>query len=103
MNWHHMDLCEKMFDEMNIKRIGVIPDNKNILLKYPKNSDFWARLNGWKKRAGKLQCMVITMFMIQKQIIGCFNYGGDSEFYGHNYNHQFLKIKGKNIKKKDTM
>ena len=30
-----------------------------------------------------------------------FNYGGDSEFYGHNYNHQFLKIKRKrNIKKK---
>ena len=33
-----------------------------------------------------------------------FNYGGDSEFYEHNYNHQFLKIKkGKVLKKKDDV
>ena len=33
VNGQEMDLCEKMFDEMNIKPlIGVIPDNKDISL-----------------------------------------------------------------------
>ena len=104
MNWHHMDLCEKMFDEMNIKPlIGVSPDNKDIsLLKYPKNSDFWARLNGWKKKGWEIAMHGYNhVYDTKTNYKDYFNYGGDSEFYGHNYNHQFLKIKkGKEILKK---
>ena len=56
MNWKFMDICEPLFDKFNIKPLlGVIPENKDPeLLKYPKNSDFWNRVQSWKNKGWEI-------------------------------------------------
>ncbi len=50
MEWKYMDKCEVLFDKFNIKPLlGVIPENKDPeLLSYPKNIDFWNRVESWR-------------------------------------------------------
>ena len=70
MNWLMMDRCEKLLNKFNIKPVlGIIPNNKDQeLLSYPKRENFWKIVQNWKSQNGLLQCMVILMFMITKQI-----------------------------------
>ena len=70
MNWHLMNKCEHLFDELNIKPVmGVIPNNKDSeLLAYPKNEKFWEEVTKWQNKVGKSLCMDIVMFMIKKLI-----------------------------------
>ena len=65
MNWKYMDKCETLFDKFNLRPLlGVIPENKDPeLLKYPKNSNFWKRVESWKKKDGRYQCMDIRIYM----------------------------------------
>lgn len=96
MNWEFMDKCETLFDNYNLKPLlGVIPANKDPeLLKFPKNSKFWDRINNWKKKGWEITMHgnnhLYTKKSDKKDI---FNYGGKSEFYGLDYSEQLDKIK----------
>ena len=56
MNWKYMDKCELLFDKFNLRPLlGVIPENQDPeLLKYPKNSNFWKRVESWKKKGWEI-------------------------------------------------
>ena len=64
-----MDRCEKLLNKFNIKPVlGIIPNNKDQeLLSYPKEN-FGKLYKIGNPKNGLLQCMVILMFMITKQI-----------------------------------
>ena len=106
MNWEFMDKCEMLFDNYNLKPLlGVIPANKDPeLLKFPKNSKFWDRINNWKKKGWEITMHgnnhLYTKTSDKKDI---FNYGGKSEFYGLDYSEQLDKIKNglNEFKKRD--
>ncbi len=97
MNWKCMDKCEKLFDQNKIKPlIGVIPFNQDTeLLKYPKNLEFWNRVNDWKKKGWEITMHgynhLYTQTSFKKEDI--FGYGGNSEFYGLSYSEQLGKIR----------
>tara|TARA_B100001063_G_scaffold240588_2_gene265823 strand:- start:582 stop:1346 length:765 start_codon:yes stop_codon:yes gene_type:complete len=96
MNWRLMDKCEHLFDQHKIKPLlGVIPDNQDPeLLKYPKNSKFWERVNDWSKKGWEITmhgCNHVYTENSDKSDI--FNYGGNSEFFGLEYKVQLQKIK----------
>ena len=96
MNWKQMDTCENFFDEINIKPlIGVIPENKDPeLLQYPKNAKFWDRVRSWKKKGWEISMHGFNHVYDRKtKFKDYFNYGGDSEFFGHDYDYQVKKIK----------
>ena len=95
MNWSLMDRCEKLFDKFKIKPlVGVIPINQDPeLLKFPKNSKFWQRVNNWKTKGWEITMHGCNHLYTQKSNKDdIFNYGGDSEFYGLDYSSQFKKI-----------
>jgi len=95
MNWNLMDKCEVLFDEHGIKPLlGVIPFNKDPeLLNYPKNKNFWDRVRSWKKKDWEISMHGFSHLYEQKtNKKDYFNYGGDSEFYGLDYNTQLSKI-----------
>ena len=95
MNWELMDKCEILFDNFNLKPLlGVIPANKDPeLLKYPRNHQFWNRVNNWKSKGWEITMHgcnhLYTQTSDSKDI---FNYGGNSEFYGLEYSKQLSKI-----------
>jgi len=96
MNWKQMDICENFFDEENIRPlIGVIPENRDPeLLLYPKNSKFWDRVRSWKKKGWEISMHGFNhVYDSETKFKDYFNYGGNSEFFGHDYDHQFRKIK----------
>jgi len=96
MNWNYMDKCEKLFDENEIKPLlGVIPVNKDEdLLRFPKNGNFWARVNEWQNKGWEITMHGCNHLYTQKSDKNdIFNYGGNSEFYGLNYHTQLEKIK----------
>lgn len=97
MNWKFMDKCEKLFDQIKIRPlVGVIPINRDIeLLKYPKNVEFWSRVNDWKKKGWEITMHGCNHLYSQKsdKKKDVFNYGGNSEFYGLSYFDQLEKIK----------
>ena len=96
MNWKFMDKCEALFEEMNIKPlVGVIPDNKDPeLLKYPSNSEFWSRVRSWRKKGWEISMHGFDhVYNNDTKFEDYFNYGGRSEFFGHEYKHQYNKIK----------
>lgn len=96
MNWKHMDKCESLFDKHNIKPLlGVIPLNQDTeLFKMPKNDNFWSRVHDWQKKGWEITMHGCNHLYTQKSNKkDLFNYGGDSEFYGLNYDEQFKKIK----------
>jgi predicted deacetylase len=95
MNWKFMDICEPLFDKFNIKPLlGVIPDNKDPeLLKYPKNSDFWNRVQSWKNKGWEITMHGHTHLYDQQTFKkDIFNYGGGSEYFGLDYKNQLEKI-----------
>ena len=91
-----MDKCENLFDKYNIKPLlGVIPLNQDTeLFKLPKNDNFWRRVHDWQTKGWEITmhgCNHLYTQKSNKQDL--FNYGGDSEFYGLEYDEQFKKIK----------
>mgnify|MGYP006102763773 FL=1 len=96
MNWKFMDKCETLFDEMNIKPlVGVIPDNEDQeLLKYPNNNNFWSRVRSWKNKGWEISMHGFNhVYDNNTKFKDYFNYGGNSEFFGHKYLDQLNKIK----------
>ena len=96
MNWKFMDKCELLFDKFNIKPLlGVIPENKDPeFKKYPKNSDFWNRVNNWNEKGWEISMHGYShLYEQQTKKNDIFNYGGGSEFYGLDYKKQLTKIR----------
>ena len=96
MNWEFMDRCELLFEQFNIKPLlGIIPENKDPeFLKYPKNYDFWNRVDTWKKKGWEISMHGYEhLYSQQTKKKDIFNYGGGSEFYGLDYQKQLTKIK----------
>ena len=96
MNWKLMDKCEILFDQYKIKPLlGVIPNNEDQeLLRYPKNPQFWDRVSSWSEKGWEITmhgCNHVYTQKSDKRDI--FNYGGNSEFYGLEYEKQLKKIK----------
>jgi predicted deacetylase len=95
MNWDLMNKCELLFDEFNIKPLlGVIPFNKDPeLLKYPINLKFWDQVRKWKKKGWEISMHGFShLYETQTKKKDYFNYGGNSEFYGLDYDTQLSKI-----------
>ncbi len=96
MNWKNMDKCEKLFDENDIKPLlGVIPLNQDPeFLKYPKNENFWNKVEHWQKKGWEITMHGCNHLYTQKSDKkDIFQYGGRSEFFGLNYDLQLKKIK----------
>jgi len=96
MNWPLMRRCEKLFDKYNIKPLlGVISNNKDEqLLSYPKNDTFWSQVRIWKEKKWEISMHGYThVYDTETHKKDYFNYGGKSEFFGHTYEEQFLRIK----------
>ena len=96
MNWNYMDKCEKIFDDLKIKPLlGVIPDNKDPeLLRYQLNEKFWDRVRDWKNKGWEISMHGLShLYEIKTNKKDYFNYGGDSEFYGLDFDIQKNKIK----------
>ena len=96
MNWELMDKCETLFDKYEIKPLlGVIPINQDPeLLKYSRNDKFWERVQSWKNKGWEITMHGCNHLYTQKSDKkDIFNYGGDSEFYGLDYDIQLNKIK----------
>lgn len=101
MNWSLMKKCELLFDKHNIKPLlGVISNNKDPkLLSYERNDNFWKQLRSWKKKNWEIAMHGYThIYDSETNKEDFFNYGGESEFFGHTYDEQFSRIK-KSLKK----
>lgn len=95
MNWELMNRCELLFDKYEIKPLlGVIPANKDpALLVYPKKELFWNKVKNWKSKGWEISMHGCNHLYTQKSDKkDIFNYGGDSEFYGLDYEKQLGKI-----------
>jgi predicted deacetylase len=95
MNWKYMDKCENLFDQNDIKPlVGVIPLNQDLeLTKQPFNKNFWERVNSWHKKGWEITMHGCNHVYLQKSDKNdLFNFGGNSEFYGLDYNQQLKKI-----------
>jgi len=95
MNWDFMDKCENLFDRYKIRPLlGVIPLNEDPeLLKFPQNKLFWKRVNDWKNKGWEITMHGCNHLYTQKSDKkDIFNYGGNSEFYGLDYDSQLEKI-----------
>ncbi len=95
MNWKLMDKCEILFDQYKIKPLlGVIPNNEDQeLLRYPKNPKFWDRVSSWSEKGWEITMHGFNHVYTQKSDKrDIFNYGGNSEFYGLEYEEQLKKI-----------
>ena len=107
MNWHLMEKCEKIFDELNIKPVmGVIPNNKDKdLLVYPKKENFWQIVKKWQLKGWEIAMHGYNhIYDNDTNKKDFFEYGGKSEFYGHSLNSQSKKIKkGLEIFKKNDI
>ncbi len=96
MNWSLMNNCEVLFDKYNIKPLlGVIPCNKDEeLYAYEKNSNFWNKVREWQAKGWEISMHGLSHVYDQDTYKkDYFNYGGKSEFFGHNYQEQFSRIK----------
>ena len=95
MNWALMDKCEALFDKYNIKPLlGVIPNNQDTeLYAYEKNQDFWNRVNAWQKKGWEISMHGYShVYDRETNKKDYFGYGGRSEFCGHDYETQKLRI-----------
>lgn len=104
MNWYLMEKCEKLFLSYNIKPLlGVIPNNQDKEFdKFSKNDKFWKKIREWKKIGWEISMHGYShVYDSETNKKDYFNYGGRSEFFGHNYNTQFNKIKKGTQKFKD--
>ena len=101
MNWSLMDKCETLFNQYNIKPLlGVIPCNEDKeLYTYEKNNDFWNKIRSWQKKGWEISMHGLShVYDRETKKKDYFNYGGKSEFCGHDYSIQFSRIK-KGLKK----
>ena len=107
MNWPLMERCEVLFDKYNIKPLlGVISNNQDPkLLSYPKNESFWSQVRSWKDKKWEISMHGYThVYDKETNKNDYFNYGGQSEFFGHSYEEQFLRIrKSLDIFKKENI
>jgi len=107
MNWPLMKKCELLFDKYNIKPLlGVVSNNKDPeLLSYQKNDNFWEQIRMWKKKRWEISMHGYThIYDRETNKKDYFNYGGKSEFFGHSYDEQFLRInKSLKIFKKENI
>jgi len=95
MNWNLMNKCELLFDELNIKPLlGVVPFNKDPeLLSHPVNLNFWEQVRKWKRKGWEISMHGFShLYEQQTKKKDYFKYGGNSEFYGLNYDIQLSKI-----------
>lgn len=96
MNWLLMNKCENLFDKYNIKPLlGVIPCNEDKeLYAYEKNVDFWDKIRSWQKKGWEISMHGFShVYDRETNKKDYFNYGGRSEFCGHDYSTQFFRIK----------
>ncbi len=96
MNWDLMDKCENLFNEYSIKPLlGVIPNNQDKdLLKYQRNEKFWEKIRSWQNIGWEIAMHGYTHIYDSKtHKKDYFNYGGDSEFYGHSLEEQVNRLK----------
>ena len=96
MNWDLMDKCENLFNEYSIKPLlGVIPNNQDKdLLKYQRNEKFWEKIRSWQNIGWEIAMHGYTHIYDSKTYKkDYFNYGGDSEFYGHSLEEQVNRLK----------
>ena len=107
MNWEMMDKCQEVLNQYNLKPVmGVIPDNQDgELLKYPKKENFWQIVKNWKSNGWSIAMHGYNhLYDKETEKKDYFNYGGKSEFFGHTYEEQLLKIKkGLEIFKKNDI
>ena len=107
MNWEMMDRCQEILDHYNLKPVmGVIPDNKdNELLKYPRRENFWKIVKNWELNHWSIAMHGYHhLYDKETKKKDYFNYGGRSEFFGHSYEDQLLKIKkGLEVFKKNNI
>ena len=96
MNWSLMNNCEILFDRYNIKPLlGVIPCNEDAeLYAYEKNNNFWDKVREWQNKGWEISMHGFShVYDKDTNKEDYFNYGGRSEFFGHDYHMQFSKIK----------
>ena len=96
MNWHLMEKCEKLFDKHNIKPLlGVVSNNKDPeLLSNQKKDNFWDQIRKWDSKNWEIAMHGYThIYDTETNKKDYFNYGGKSEFFGHSYEEQSLRIK----------
>ena len=96
MSWKIMDKLELLFDEYKIKPVlGVIPNNQDkALLMFPKKNNFWDKVQEWKKKEWEISMHGFShIYENNTKKKDYFGHGGNSEFYGHPYEVQSLKIK----------
>ena len=96
MNWSAMNKCEILFDKYNIKPLlGVVPCNQDEeLLTHEKNKKFWTQVRNWQEKGWEI-CMHGFSHVYDRETNkkDYFSYGGRSEFCGHDYTTQDLRIK----------
>lgn len=96
MNWDMMEKCETLLDKFNIKPIlGVIPNNQDEELKsYPLKNNFWDTVKNWQLKKWSIAMHGYAhLYDSDTNKKDYFAYGGKSEFFGHSYDNQVLKIK----------
>jgi predicted deacetylase len=101
MNWTLMDKCETLFNKYNIKPLlGVVPCNEDKeLYAYERNYNFWNKIRSWQKKGWEISMHGFSHVYDQEtNKKDYFNFGGRSEFCGHNYSTQVSRIK-KGLKK----
>ena len=107
MNWEMMDKCEELLNRFNLKPVmGVIPNNQDDeLLKYPKRENFWKIIKKWHTNDWSIAMHGYNhLYDKETNKKDFFNYGGKSEFFGHSYEDQLLKIRnGLEIFKKNDI
>ena len=96
MNWAMMEKCEVLLNKFNIKPVlGVIPNNQDSeLMKYPIRNEFWDIVKKWQSENWSIAmhgyAHLYDTDTFKKDYFG---YGGRSEFFGHSYEDQILKLK----------
>lgn len=96
MNWEMMDKCENLLNKFDIKPVlGVIPNNQDEeLLNYPARDNFWNIVKDWKSKNWTIAMHGFShVYDNETYKKDYFGYGGKSEFFGHSYHDQSLKIK----------
>ena len=96
MNWEMMDKCEILLNKYNIKPVlGVIPKNEDPeLLSYPLRENFWKIVQKWKSNNWSIAMHGYNhVYDKETNKQDFFNYGGKSEFFGHSYKTQLIKLK----------
>ena len=107
MNWSLMKKCENLFDKYDVKPLlGIIPHNQDKELEvYEKNENFWDQVRSWQKKGWEISMHGFSHVYDKKtNRKDYFGYGGGTEFCGHNFETQELRIeKGLQIFKQEKI